>query len=192
MKKNEKDKIKNIFDWLQHITLYKTSAEEFTDNDWEKFNSYMVHRFISMHVYYVEIADYAQSMLPNMKKQIYNFYREMIPKKKVWLQYIKSKTENINKDLVECIAKYYEVGKSDALSYITVMTKEELFEVEGVVNKIIPGGKYVVEIANGVEIEAHPSGKMRKNKINVLVNDRVSMQMTPYDLTKGRITFRYK
>jgi translation initiation factor IF-1 len=43
-----------------------------------------------------------------------------------------------------------------------------------------------------VEIEAHPSGKMRKNKINVLVNDRVSMQMTPYDLTKGRITFRYK
>jgi|TARA_R100001377_G_C3100688_1_gene79067 translation initiation factor IF-1 len=72
------------------------------------------------------------------------------------------------------------------------MTKEELFEVEGVVNKIIPGGKYVVEIANGVEIEAHPSGKMRKNKINVLVNDRVSMQMTPYDLTKGRITFRYK
>lgn len=72
------------------------------------------------------------------------------------------------------------------------MTKEELFEVEGVVNKIIPGGKYVVEIANGVEVEAHPSGKMRKNKINVLVNDRVSMQMTPYDLTKGRITFRYK
>ena len=126
MKKNEKDKIKNIFDWLQHITLYKTSAEEFTDNDWEKFNSYMVHRFISMHVYYVEIADYAQSMLPNMKKQIYNFYREMIPKKKVWLQYIKSKTENINKDLVECIAKYYEVGTADALSYIAVMTKEEI------------------------------------------------------------------
>ena len=74
MKKKE-DKIKNIFDWLQHITLYKTPSLEFTDNDWEKFNSYMVHRFVSMHVYYVEIADYAQSMLPTMKKQIYNFYR---------------------------------------------------------------------------------------------------------------------
>tara|TARA_R110002153_G_scaffold131944_1_gene280964 strand:+ start:41 stop:259 length:219 start_codon:yes stop_codon:yes gene_type:complete len=72
------------------------------------------------------------------------------------------------------------------------MAKEELIETEGVVIKIIPGGKYLVEIDNGVEIEAHPSGKMRKNKINVLVNDRVSMQMTPYDLTKGRITFRYK
>tara|TARA_Y100001938_G_C7791691_1_gene282839 strand:- start:259 stop:555 length:297 start_codon:yes stop_codon:yes gene_type:complete len=79
-----------------------------------------------MSPYYVEVADYAQSMLPTMKKEIYNFYREMIPKRKVWLQYIKSKTKNINKDLVEDIAKYYEVGTADATSYITVMTKEEI------------------------------------------------------------------
>ena len=122
----KKDKIKNIFDWLQHITLYKTPASEFSDNDWEKFNSYMVHRFISMHVNHVKIADYAQSMLPTMKKQIYNFYREMLPKKKEWLKYIKSQTTTVNKDLIECVAKYYEVGKSDALSYIAVMTKEEI------------------------------------------------------------------
>ena len=134
MKKKE-DKIKNIFDWLQHITLYKTSAEEFTDNDWEKFNSYMVHRFVSMHVYYVEIADYAQSMLPTMKKQIYNFYKEMLPKKKAWLQYVKSKTETINKDLGEDIAKYYEVGAADALSYIAVMTKEEIPIILGEMGK---------------------------------------------------------
>ena len=121
-----KDKTKNIFDWLQHITLYKTPASEFTDNDWENFNSYMVHRFISMSPYYVEVADYAQSMLPTMKKQIYNFYREMIPKRKVWLQYIKSKTKTVNKDLIEDIAKYYEVGVTDATSYFTVMTKEEI------------------------------------------------------------------
>ena len=135
MKKNEENKIKNIFDWLQHITLYKTPASEFTDNDWEKFNSYMVHRFVSMHVYYVEIADYAQSMLPNMKKQIYNFYKEMLPKKKVWLQYVKSKTETVNKDLVEDIAKYYEVGATDALSYIAVMTKEEIPIILGEMGK---------------------------------------------------------
>ena len=135
MKNQKKDKIKNIFDWLQHITLYKTSSSEFTDNDWEKFNSYMVHRFVSMHVYYVEIADYAQSMLPTMKKQIYNFYKEMLPKKKVWLQYVKSKTETINKDLVEDIAKYYEVGATDALSYIAVMTKEEIPIILGEMGK---------------------------------------------------------
>ena len=122
----KKDKIKNIFDWLQHITLYKTPAEDFSDNDWEKFNAYMIHKFISVNLYYVEIAEYAQSLMPTMKKQIYNFYREMIPKKKVWLKYVKSQTKTVNKDLIECIAKYYEVGKSDALSYITVMTKEEI------------------------------------------------------------------
>ena len=121
-----KDRIKNIFDWLQHITLYKTPASKFTDNDCENFNSYMVHRFISMSPYYVEVADYAQSMLPTMKKQIYNFYREMIPKRKVWLQYIKSKTKAVNKDLIEDIAKYYEVGVTDATSYFEVMTKEEI------------------------------------------------------------------
>ena len=125
MKKKE-DKIKNIFDWLQHITLYKTPSEDFSDNDWEKFNAYMIHRFLSVSVYYVEIAEYAQSLMPTMKKQIYNFYREMIPKKKVWLKYVKSQTKTVNKDLIECIANYYEVGKSDALSYITVMTKEEI------------------------------------------------------------------
>jgi hypothetical protein len=124
--KKEKNKIRNIFDWLQHITLYKTPASEFTDNDWENFNSYMVHRFISMSPYYVEVADYAQSMLPTMKKEIYNFYKEMIPKRKVWLQYIKSKTKTVNKDLIEDIAKYYEIGAADATSYIEVMTKEEI------------------------------------------------------------------
>ena len=126
MSKKEKNKIRNIFDWLQHITLYKTPASEFTDNDWENFNSYMVHRFISMSPYYVEVADYAQSMLPTMKKEIYNFYKEMIPKRKVWLQYIKSKTKTVNKNLIEDIAKYYEIGAADALSYIAVMTKEEI------------------------------------------------------------------
>ena len=126
-----KDKTKNIFDWLQHITLYKTSSSEFTDNDWENFNSYMVHRFISMSLYYVEVADYAQSMLPTMKKEIYNFYREMIPKRKVWLQYIKTKSKQVNKELIEKIAEYYEVGTSDARSYINIMTEEEIYTILG-------------------------------------------------------------
>ena len=126
-----KDKTKNIFDWLQHITLYKTSSSEFTDNDWENFNSYMVHRFISMSPYYVEIADYAQSMLPTMKKEIYNFYREMIPKRKIWLQYIKTKNKQINKELIKKIAEYYEIGTSDAHSYINIITDKEMFIILG-------------------------------------------------------------
>ena len=72
------------------------------------------------------------------------------------------------------------------------MTKNQLIELEGVVTKIIPGGKYLVELENKMEVVAHPSGRMRMNKINVLVNDRVTIEMTPYDLTKGRLTYRHK
>ena len=72
------------------------------------------------------------------------------------------------------------------------MTKNQLIELEGVVTKIIPGGKYLVELENKMEVVAHPNGRMRMNKINVLVNDRVTIEMTPYDLTKARITFRAK
>ena len=131
MKDPKKDKIRNIFDWLNHITLYKTPSTEFTDNDWENFNSYMVHRFISMNVYYVEIADYAQSMLPNMKKEIYNFYKEMIPKNKTYLKYIKQQTKGYSKDLLEKVADYYEVGIREAHSYIAVMKKNELTQILG-------------------------------------------------------------
>jgi len=126
MKNPKKDRTKNIFCWLQEITLYKTPAEEFTDNDWEKFNSWLVHRFISQSVYYVEVADYAQSMLPTMKKEIYNFYKEMIPKRKVWLKYIKTKNKEVNKELISHIASYYEVGLREARSYINVITDEEM------------------------------------------------------------------
>ena len=129
MKDPKKDKIRNIFDWLNHITLYKTPSTEFTDNDWENFNSYMVHRFISMNVYYVEIADYAQSMLPNMKKEIYNFYKEMIPKNKTYLKYVKQQTKGYSKDLLEKVADYYEVGIREARSYIAVMKKDELTQI---------------------------------------------------------------
>jgi translation initiation factor IF-1 len=72
------------------------------------------------------------------------------------------------------------------------MTKNQLIELEGVVTKIIPGGKYLVELENKMEVVAHPNGRMRMNKINVLVNDRVTIEMTPYDLTKGRLTYRHK
>ena len=124
-----KDKIKNIFDWLQHITLYKTPASEFTDNDWENFNSYMVHRFISMSPYYVEVADYAQSMLPTMKKEIYNFYKEMLPKRKIWLKYIKSKNKSSNKELIETLADYFQIGTSEIPSYIDILGSKKIKEI---------------------------------------------------------------
>ena len=72
------------------------------------------------------------------------------------------------------------------------MAKEELLEFPGVVKELLPNATFRVELENGHEIIAHTAGKMRKNRIRVLVGDEVLVQVTPYDLTKGRITFRYK
>jgi len=122
-------KTKNIFCWLNEITLHKSPAEEFTDKDWENFNSYMVHRFISMNLYYAELANIAQSLMPNNKKEIYNFYKEMIPKRKSYFKYIKSKNKQPNKNLIEKITSYFKVGSSEASSYIDILDKKELTNI---------------------------------------------------------------
>ena len=72
------------------------------------------------------------------------------------------------------------------------MTKEGSIEFQGVVLELLPNAMFKVKLENDHEILAHSSGKMRKNRIRVLAGDRVTVEMTPYDLTKGRITFRSK
>lgn len=71
------------------------------------------------------------------------------------------------------------------------MAKEELLEFEGVVVELLPNS-FRVELDNGHMIIAHTSGKMRKNRIRILAGDRVLVEVTPYDLTKGRISHRFK
>ncbi|GAB3448763.1 translation initiation factor IF-1 [Insolitispirillum peregrinum] len=72
------------------------------------------------------------------------------------------------------------------------MAKEDMIEFQGVVVELLPNAMFRVRLDNDHEILAHTSGKMRKNRIRVLAGDRVTVEMTPYDLTKGRITFRFK
>lgn len=72
------------------------------------------------------------------------------------------------------------------------MAKEESIRAKGQVIDVLPSTTFKVVLENGHEIIAHISGKMRKNNINVLMHDQVDIEMTPYDLTKGRIIFRYK
>ena len=73
-----------------------------------------------------------------------------------------------------------------------IMSKEDLIEFSGTVTEILPNAMFRVKLDNDHTILAHTSGKMRKNRIRVLAGDRVNVEMTPYDLTKGRITFRFK
>ncbi|MDR2666748.1 MAG: translation initiation factor IF-1 [Holosporales bacterium] len=72
------------------------------------------------------------------------------------------------------------------------MSKEDLVEFTGSVTEILPNAMFRVELENGHKILAHTSGKMRKNRIRILVGDKVTIEMTPYDLEKGRIVFREK
>jgi len=72
------------------------------------------------------------------------------------------------------------------------MAKEELLEFPGTVQELLPNAMFRVVLDNEHELLAHTSGKMRKNRIRVLTGDKVLVEMTPYDLSKGRITYRYK
>jgi translation initiation factor IF-1 len=85
-----------------------------------------------------------------------------------------------------------EGAKRRTINDRTPMSKEELLEFPGVVSELLPNATFRVTLDNDHEIIAHTAGKMRKNRIRVLTGDRVLVEMTPYDLTKGRITYRFK
>jgi translation initiation factor IF-1 len=72
------------------------------------------------------------------------------------------------------------------------MAKEEIVELEGVVNEVLPNTVFRVTLDNGHEVTAYASGKMRKHRIRILAGDKVTLEMSPYDLSKGRISFRHK
>lgn len=72
------------------------------------------------------------------------------------------------------------------------MSKEDVIEVEGVVTDALPNAMFKVQLENGYEVLAHVSGKLRMNYIRIVPGDKVKLEMSPYDLSKGRITWRVK
>jgi translation initiation factor IF-1 len=72
------------------------------------------------------------------------------------------------------------------------MAKDDVIEFEGTISETLPNTMFRVKLENGHEIIAHISGRMRKHYIRILTGDRVKVEMTPYDLTKGRITYRHR
>ena len=71
------------------------------------------------------------------------------------------------------------------------MSKEDLLEMNGLVTDVLPDSRFRVDLDNGHKLIAYTSGKMRKNHIRILAGDKVTLELSPYDLTKGRITFRH-
>ena len=72
------------------------------------------------------------------------------------------------------------------------LASDDLIEIEGIVKEVHPGGNFLVETEAGTDVRAHLGGKMRRFRIRVVLGDRVTVAVSPYDLTRGRITFRHK
>jgi hypothetical protein len=146
-----KKQIKNIFGWLEEITVNKSPLDIISDESWDTWNSYMVHRYVSMNQDYIDIANLVQKINPQNKKQIYSIYKEMIPKRKMWLKYIKNEAKKEQKELEEYVAKYFECSLGEAEHYIDILR-----------------GTGVREILDKMGVESKESDKLiKKAKLNI-------------------------
>ena len=112
-----------VFNWLDEITVKKSPSSKFSQEDWDGWNSYMVHRFLSMNISYIDTVNIAQKFHPTDKKGIYNFYKEFLPKKKIWNKYIKNKNKKNTKELSKILSNYLELGSDEVNSYIPLLDK---------------------------------------------------------------------
>jgi len=96
-----------IFDWLKEVTTTKKPWSSFTEDQQESFNSYMVHRFVSMYEGYTEVANYGQRIPYPEKEKTYKYYCHMLPKKNVFLKYVKSSRKKPSEKLLHHIADHY-------------------------------------------------------------------------------------
>jgi hypothetical protein len=118
--------MKNVFDWLKEINSTKSHPDIFTNQDWDIWNSYMVHRFLSMNPEYIELVNEVQSLPPSNKKQIYSIYREYIPKNNKWSKYVKSSSKEFDKDLVLQLKKHFNVSAREIKDYLKILDKKEV------------------------------------------------------------------
>ena len=120
-----------IWNWLEEITYKKSPASSFSEKDWESFNSYMIHRFISMNPYYIELTNKVQTILPTEKIRIYTVYKELIPKRKVFLKYIKGNSSKYNTELMELLSNHFECSKKEAKEYFDILGKVKIKNLLG-------------------------------------------------------------
>ena len=110
-----------LWDWLEQITFKKENWNSFTEDQQSSFNPYMVHRFVSMYYGYIDIANIAQKIPLTEQEKVYTIYKTMLPKKKVYLKYVKNENKRNYQELAEYIAEYLECGLGEADEYISLL-----------------------------------------------------------------------
>ena len=119
----------NIFDWLKEINSTKSHPDSFTEQDWDVWNSYMVHRFLSMNVDFLPLVNEVQKITPTNKKEIYSIYREYIPKNNKWNKYIKSKVKQRNNELVDHLVGYFNISRREVKEYLNLLGDKEVIKI---------------------------------------------------------------
>jgi len=119
--KKEVSKKMTIFDWLKEITYNKSPWNSFTEEDRESFNPYMIHRFLSMNPDYVDFVNTVQTVPYTSKEKIYHIYLYTIPKRDMWLKYIKSTKTKRQEAMLKYIATYYECSLGEAEEYVDIL-----------------------------------------------------------------------
>ena len=118
-----------IFDWLNQITYEKQPWNSFTEEDKKSFEPYMIHRFLSMNPEYIEFVNLVQTFPYTDKEKIYNIYLYMIPKKKMFLKYIKSSSKKRQEKLLGYVASYYECSLGEANEYIDILRENGVKDI---------------------------------------------------------------
>ena len=118
-----------IINWLNQVLVEKKDWDSFSESEQKTFSAYMINRFLSMDKDFIEVVNYFQKysigFLEN--KDIYNFYRHLLPKGKRFNRYIKGKKDKKYKEwLIDIIRNHYEVSKRDSITYLELLTKEDL------------------------------------------------------------------
>ena len=110
-----------IWDWLNQITYEKKNWSSFTEDQQSSFNPYMIHRFVSMYNGYIDIANIAQKIPLTEKEKVYTIYKTLLPKKKMYLKYVKNQNQKNYKELAEYVSDYFEISLGEADEYIYLL-----------------------------------------------------------------------
>lgn len=121
--------MRNVFDWVKEINTKKSPIESFSTSDWDQWNSYVVHRVLSMNPDYLDLVNEVQKLPPDNKKQIYSIYKEYIPKNNKWSKYVKSTVKSRNKDLIDLLKDYYQLSKREVKEYLTLLDNKEILRI---------------------------------------------------------------
>lgn len=127
----------NLFDWLNEITYTKRDWSSFTEEQQSTFSPYIVHRYVSMYMGYIDVANIAQKLPMTESEKVYTVYKTLLPKKKMFLKYIKNQNKKNYQELSTYITEYFECSLREANQYIDILGKssEEILWSMGVGEK---------------------------------------------------------